>query len=255
MIIREGSNGFVMIEQDYHAHISGEIITNWKDSLFHEPNLRGSVEYAIFNHDYGWKLIDKQPFWNDQKQAPYSFIDFPTPPKTVFYKHGIDEIEKVDPYAGLLCSRHYTRFLIDDTSPEAEAFVQKEEKRQRNLKHSLPAFDKALFDFHYGLLQFCDNLSLYICLNEPGTSNKEEHPFFKDGLPVPASLDICNQDKLHLRWKDKNTIQMSDFPFDGPVYTSLKQKVVSKGAISANGVIESYQEMPFVEIDISLEPE
>src|SRR5690625_5024251 len=98
MIVREHQDKFIMIEQDFHAYISGEMIANWKDSLFKGEHFKKSVEYAIYHHDLGWKMIDKQPFWDDEKEAPYSFISFPILPKLIFYKYGIDMVEDVDPY-------------------------------------------------------------------------------------------------------------------------------------------------------------
>lgn len=244
MIIREYTNEFVMIEQDHHAHLSGEIAANLKESLTPEKERRKSVEYAIYKHDYGWKLIDKQPFWNDQKQAPYTFVDFPVLPKIVFYKHGIEEVEKVDCYAGLLCSKHYARFLLDDTSKEAQVFVRQEQERQKRIIQSLTDFDQDAFNFHYGLLQLCDNLSLYMCLNEPGTPKEKEHPFFQKGIPIPSSIDGLQQDKLNMRWEDEKTILTDELPFDRPLTITLQQKVVDKDSISKKGLIESYHSAP-----------
>lgn len=68
MIVRERKNEFVLIEQDHHAQISGIIMSYWKDSLFSAPEFRRSVEYAIFQHDCGWKPFDTDPFWNDKKR-------------------------------------------------------------------------------------------------------------------------------------------------------------------------------------------
>ncbi|GAA0603510.1 DUF3891 family protein [Virgibacillus siamensis] len=249
MIVREHENEFVMIEQDDHAHISGHLLHNWDRNLFHGVPLRKSVEYAVQNHDLGWKMIDKQPFWNDEKEAPYTFVDFPVLPKTVFYKHGIEEVAKNDPYAGLLCSRHYTNFLLDDQSKEAEEFVRSEHKRQKQISESLHV-DNKLYDFHYGLLQFCDSLSLYICLNNPGASKSNEHPFFKYGIPAPDQ--VFKQDKILSRWRDKTTIEVDAFPFSAPVNVTINYKKVSRKTISENGLIKSYTESPPDKYDVLL---
>src|SRR5699024_6722048 len=88
IIIREHPNHFIMIEQDNHAQLYGEMIANWNDSLFNDTKFKKTVEFAIFHHDCGWKSFDKQPFWNDEKMAPFTFTNFPILPKTVLYKHG-----------------------------------------------------------------------------------------------------------------------------------------------------------------------
>ncbi|MEC5425523.1 DUF3891 family protein [Virgibacillus sp. C22-A2] len=247
MIVREHDTEFVMIEQDNHAQVSGKFIANCQDSLFPGMKYKNSVDHAIFQHDCGWKPVDKQPFWNDQKKTPYSFIDFPTPSKVMLYTSGIDEVEKADSYAGLLCSEHYKRFLMSDMSEDAQLFVEQEKIRQHRIIDSLTEFDAVLFNFHYELLQFCDNLSLYICLNEPG---EDTHPFFKSGIPMPSALDVFSQDKMKLTWEDDRTISLSEFPFHREIDVSFIQKTVTKQAIRNHGLIESYNKAPDEEISI-----
>lgn len=242
MIVKERQHNYIMIEQDHHARISGQMAANLKDSFFLEEHLKQSVLYAVENHDYAWKMIDKQPFWNDQKQEPYMFTDIPNPAKTVFYKHGVDEVEKQDSYAALLCSEHYARFLVDDPEKNAQLFVQNERNRQQQIIQTRERFDKEIFGVHYGLLQFFDSLSLYICLNEPGAAKENEHPFFKDGIPVPQPLTFFHTNKVGIHWKDNETVEMDVLPFSSPIDITIYQKSVPKRAIEANGLINSYEQ-------------
>lgn len=254
MIVQEHDNAYIMIEQDNHARMSGELTVNWKDSRFAGHAHRKSVEYAISNHDVGWKPMDKQPFWNDAKNKPYTFTDFPVPAKAVFYKRGIDEVADWDLYAALLCSRHYSRFLQNQKLPEAKKFVDEEDARQQQIIESIKTFDQVNYDFHYAMLQFCDNVSLYICLNDPGVAKQNEHPFFKNGIPVPAAFDFFHAEKARIQWQDKQTAAMEIFPFIQPIDLIIKQKLVKKEAISSKGLLESYQEAPMEEQHIRLVP-
>lgn len=252
MIVKELPNEFIMIEQDNHAQMSGEMITKWKDELFRGQEFKTSVEYAIFNHDFGWKGFDKQPMWNGQRQAPYTFIDFPAPLKLELYKQGIDAVAQNDFYAALLCSEHYTRFLLKDGSEDAKSFVKQERVRQHRIIETLPDFDKQLFDFHYGLLQLCDNLSLYMCLNEPNLTEENEHPFFRSGVPIAPALTIFKKSKMMPSWFEANTIEITEFPFDGPFTITMKQKTILKKTIMDQGLAEAYQATPFKQINIRL---
>ncbi|MFS0645700.1 DUF3891 family protein [Siminovitchia sp. 179-K 8D1 HS] len=254
MIVRERMNEFVMIEQDHHAGISGEIFSCWKDGFFKGEKWRESVLHAVTKHDCGWRMVDRQPFWNDQKQAPYTFMDFPSPAKTLIYNSGIDEVERRDRYAALLCSEHYVRFKQEEESPEAKQFVQFEKARQQRLIKSISDFGRSLFAFHYGLLQLCDNLSLYLCLNEPGAKKEEESPFFQNGIPLSGALDVFSKKKMHARWIDRHTIGLDEFPLKQPVTVNLKQKTVSKELISKQGLIPSYLETPEETVEIHLVP-
>ncbi|WP_144463629.1 DUF3891 family protein [Siminovitchia fortis] len=248
MIVRERPDEFVMIEQHHHAEISGKLMCCLKEELL-KGQARESVTFAVYQHDCGWKLADKQPIWNDSELAPYSFTNFPTPLKTLIYQHGIDEVAKEDAYAALLCSEHYTRFLLHDESEEAKAFVKKEKARQEQLIETLPRFDPALFGFHYGLLQLFDNLSLFICLNEPG---KNENPFFRNGIPLAPALGLNG--KLNVRWINENTVQVEDFPLEKACTVTLKQKTVRKEDIIKKGLIKSCLEAPLEKFSITMTP-
>jgi hypothetical protein len=253
MIVREHDDAFILIEQDNHAHVSGEIMKHWKDSLFKGKAFKSSVDYAIYKHDIGWAPFDKQPFWNDKDKAPYTFVTFPPLPKIILYKHGIDKAEQHDSYAGLLCSEHYKRFLANNTSDAAQGFIQQEEERQQKIIEAMPDYDKALFDFHYGLVQLGDNISLYICLNEPDIAKKDEHPFFKDGIPLAKALSLT--EKMHLSWEDNTTIRIDPFPFKESITFQLKQKQIAKKDISQHGLVEAYNNTPYEELTIKVKAE
>ncbi|RKQ28804.1 DUF3891 family protein [Oceanobacillus halophilus] len=252
MIVRESKDYFVMIEQDNHAEASKELMTHWKNNLFLGSNLRESVEYAIEKHDYGWKQFDKQPFWNDQTEAPYTFSDFPISPKTTIYTYGINEVEKHDLYAALLCSEHYKNFFVNIKSNEATRFIQQERERQKRLILTLGDVNRQYFQFHYGLLKLGDSLSLYLCLNEPGVSKENVHYFFQEGIDLPPHIEKINETKLSLEWKDKKTVAITPFPFEDEIKVTIKQKVVYKEAIQANGLLESYENAPYEEIKINV---
>ncbi|SHF71642.1 DUF3891 family protein [Ornithinibacillus halophilus] len=254
MIIRERDQEFVMIEQHNHGQVSGDIMSKWKESMFIEQSHRRSVEFAIYNHDLGWNEFDQQPFWDDKDQKPYSFSTFPTLPKIILYKHGIEEVEKEDPYAGLLCSEHYSRFLANNTSIPAQEFVRSEKERQQKLWKKLQPLDKRSFNFHYGLVQLGDNLSLYLCLNEPGINKENEHPFFKSGIPLNSALIGFQESTLQLRWKNSSTVEIHEFPFKSSFHVRWKEKVVKKQLIQDVGLLEAYATTPFETREVQFVP-
>lgn len=163
----------------------------------------------------------------------------------MLYRSGINAVERHDNYAALMCSEHYTRFLLNDNSTSAKTFVQQEKERQQHISASFSDYDKVLFDFHYGLLQLCDNLSLYICLNEPNVKNKHGHPFFRKGIPLSSELTLFGENKIQLSWINEDTITMSEFPFKKPLTVTIKQKIIGKKEIMDKGLINAYQASPF----------
>ena len=252
MIIREREDAFVMIEQKDHALISGDLFANWQPQRLASRAHTDAVRYAITNHDYGWHALDQMPFWNDVKGAPYNFMDFPAIPKLIFYKYGIDELENLHPYAGLLASRHYVHLTTGDGEiAAAQEFIKLEQARQDRLKQEISDFDDALFEFHYAMLAICDNLSLFLCLNEPGISKAKEHPLFQQGIPIPAAIKQVQEDMFTIQWDGIDTIQLNPFPLQNTTTVQLKQRVVSKQAIKEKGLIESYTQTPIEERNIT----
>ena len=249
MIVRERSNSFVLIDQHHHASISGNLFKQLKEALQPELAWRQAIEIAILHHDCGWIPFDQAPFWNDEKSAPYSFTDFPTSPKTVLYKTGIDKVEANSTYAALLCSNHYELFLKDNKEPLAKQFIKAEKSRQENIKQLFPGFDENVFASHYKILQFFDNLSLYICLNEPGTKKEKEHPFFQNGIPLP---DQFGGGILQLHWSDERHIQLSSSLFAAEVDLLVHQKTVSKNCISKNGLQKAFDAAKTEKIPVAI---
>src|SRR5699024_7108306 len=188
MIVRETDQHFICIEQNHHAHVAKQIISQWKSYFLAEDPLAEDVLYAVEQHDVGWHFFDKQPIWNDNKNHPYTFIDLPVLLKTVLYTNGVDIVERRNPYAAALCSAHYTKFLQKYEIKEVQQYIEKEELRRKNILQAYPEVDEATFAKHLALVQLADNISLYICLHEAG-ENLLKHRYFKNGIYIPDVLD------------------------------------------------------------------
>lgn len=253
MIVREKDNHFVLIRQTHHAMLSGLLAKAWEDALFPGRAFRQSVEYAAAHHDVGWARFDQAPFLNDKNQAPYSFNDFPDAPKTVLYTQGIDAVMEKDLYAALLCSVHYANFYPNPEEAEVLQFVQAEEKRQAHLRSRIEGFNEADFQAHYGLLKLVDALSLFVCLNEPGTPAEKGHPFFQKGIPVPKTLRL-EEEVIHPQWLDSETVALDVFPFEHPVEGSIPIKRLAKAALTERGILDSYKEAFEEEMTIQFVP-
>lgn len=251
MIIRNRLNELIMITQHDHALVSGLLSENVQTSLFKGSAKRKSVEIAIREHDRAWMPVDKYPIMNDKTQLPFSFMDFPVSYKALIYKYGIDEVEEKDAYAALLCSTHYAHFMSKSKEGDAKTFLEGENIRRCRLKTAVSCYDEEHFQFHFNLLKFCDNLSLYISLNEPGIPKEKSHPFYKNGIQSP----FVEGERIKVNWKDQTTITLAPFPFQHPLNISLKQKVVPKEEVVNKGIAHAYLDSPFEKIDIRLTKE
>lgn len=240
MIIHEREHEFVMVAQHDHARVSWDAAQNWRNDYFLGIEKKNSVVLAVREHDRCWIDPDKEPLWNEQTQQPYSFMDYPGRPKLAFYTKGIDEIVQMDPYAGLLCSLHYGSFLEDATSTIGKNFWNQEKQRQQGLLNELGIQKDEKLSFHLSLLKFCDNLSLYICLNEPGTPKEQEHYFFRNGFP--QKFTFAKNKPIHAQWLDQETVSLSILPFSKEHQVKLPYKAVGKEQIKEQGLVAAYRD-------------
>ncbi|MFJ7729885.1 DUF3891 family protein [Neobacillus sp. NPDC097160] len=246
MIIRKWEDSFIMIKQHDHAKISGIISQQWKNDYFFGIDWKDEVVVAIREHDRGWIEADSDPLWNTGQDKPYSFTDYPIESKLAFYTKGIDEVEIKSKYASLLCSLHYISFLQNDGHFAAKQFVADERNRLRRLFKELgiqgnKKMETLVMD-HLKILKFCDNLSLYICLNEPGVEKVNEHPFFRNGFP--EVFPFADHQPIHAHWMDLETVLLSVSPLSKEVSVYLPFKEVKIEEIMSNGLLKAYSETP-----------
>ena len=131
MIVREKDGEFILVKQHDHSQLAGRIAAHWR----HRPEPYESTLLAIREHDLGWQLLDESVRLNPTTGRPYSFMDLPLEERLPAYTWGIDQVEKIDPYAACLCSRHYVSLLrpYENEHPLVRSFVAKEQKRDARL--------------------------------------------------------------------------------------------------------------------------
>jgi hypothetical protein len=253
LVIYEREHDWVMIPQHHHGLLSGDIARHWNSAYITGTERWSGVIFAIAQHDRAWIDLDETPFWNDRAKEPYSFIEFPLILKLTFYKKGIDEVEKQSPYAGLLCSLHYNSFLVGDKEPAAIEFSRQEKARQHRLMEQLNLFEahkEDLLKIHFLMVQFCDDLSLYLCMQEPGTPKADEFPWFKDGFREIFSF--TDGLKIIAEWLDSKQVSLRPFPLASPAVVSIKIKEVKKANISLWGIAKAYSDTEWKERTFTL---
>lgn len=255
MICREHDGAFVMVEQHEHGRLSGELAKRFRSEQIPEPTRRGEVLWAISNHDRGWIDLDETPLWNDAEGVPYTFIDFPVVPKLTFYSRGLDEIEEETPYGALLCSLHYDRLIevAGIASQELTEYREREEERRarirRDLEQSAPIGEAELY-YDSRLLQFCDDLSLYLALNEPGSPKSEEHPWWTDGFATSEEFGFTDGRRITAAWQGEHALMLDPFPFTDTFEISLKLRRVRKSEVESKGIASAYKDSPEMEFRI-----
>lgn len=251
MIVRETESHFICIEQDHHAHLSKQMIAQWKDYFLQDDPLIDSVLFAVEQHDIGWHHFDRQPLWNDQTRQPYTFIDLPLLIKTVLYTNGVNIVEEKDPYAAALCSAHYTKFLQKYEIDEVKHYIKSEQLRRETILQLYPHIDKATFNRHLAFLQLADNMSLYICLHEPG-NNKNIHRYFQRGIRIPPSINRSDHSFIEANWQNNDTIYLNNIERTEPFSLTIHEKYIPKEKLKQGGLINLYEQTSITKRQIHL---
>ncbi|MBM7552261.1 DUF3891 family protein [Thalassobacillus pellis] len=253
MIVNQFDQHFLMFAQHDHALGSGVLVDNWKQDFLIRSKLREEADWAVAQHDRAWIPLDKRPIWNEKKDRPYSFIDYPLQEKLDAYTRGIDSIAKESSYAAMLCSLHYSSFFPADTKDSTiQAFLDHEKERREKLSEKLTIdVPKDLYDRHFRRLQFCDDLSLYICMQEPGVSKEKELSWFKNGFR--QSFDFA-PDGMMAHWLDSETVSVQPFPFERIFELNVPYRIVTKEAIAQKGLQKAWETADIKERKVTLVP-
>lgn len=239
MIIRETPESFIFISQHDHAHIAGEFFSHLKKDFIPVDHYE-SLKFAIYQHDRGWIIPDSEPLWNDKELKPYSFLDYPELLKLHFYRLGIEQVDQANSYSAILCSMHYATFNHLYGSTAGKAFLDREISRQKYLLNKLKIYNDSLLRYQLKILQLCDDLSLYVCLNKPGVNKNEEHIFFKDGFDNSEFFSHNGEIKLNASFINKNTLKFNSSPFESTFEVKITYQMVPKKNIIEKGLQQAF---------------
>ena len=214
MIVREKSDAYVLIRQHDHGLISGEFARYWAK----EPSPLDPTLYAIANHDVAWQGPDASVRWNEGSGRPYSFLDYPVEPKLRAYREGLNLLEVRSSYAACLCSMHYASFVRSSRDAAEAQFREDELQRQEKLKGAMYQEELQNLGYNFRLLQLCDDLSLFVCLNEPG---QNDHPWYKYGFDFEGM-------KFDPIWEDDLILRLNPNPFSEPFGLLVPYTIVEK---------------------------
>ena len=215
MIVRERPDSFLLFGQHEHARVAGEFARRWRE----RPTPFEPTVYATANHDLAWREPDREVLWNEEKDRPYNFMDYPLHLKLPAQKWGIDQVEAHDPYTGCLCSMHYARFLLDARRREEVEFRDGEFERQRRLEQGMSEVERENLERNFQFLRVCDGISLFLCLNEPGG---EDNP-----PPYPGGFGFDGT-RFALVWEDSQTLSLDPNPFPEAFGVEIPYRIVGR---------------------------
>ncbi len=179
MIVHEEGDDLVLVRQADHSLLSGWLAAAWGGGPWSVPQPYDSAVVAARLHDLAWTPFDEAlPRRPDGR--PYAFHEVSRAVTTQLYGRGIDAVEAIDRYAGLLTSLHFTGFLTshwgwlhssrptrltEEEEAAVELFLNEEGTRQGRLRDwlSVDAEQDRRLMCNYFWLQLWDRISLDVC--------------------------------------------------------------------------------------------
>jgi hypothetical protein len=217
MIVSRQGDQLVLVRQVDHSMLSGWLAATWGAGPWEHPEPYTSCVVGARMHDVIWVPWDESlPRRADG--VPYNFNEVQRHVILPYQKRGIDSVEALDPYAGLLVSLHFSGFYhshwgweFGSVEPEdaelVEAHVRDELERQRDLRRrlGLGAADERRLECNYKWLQMWDRISRDLCLLGFDAGYDVEQP------PVPARVD-GGQLSLRIRFEPGGVCRLDPYP-------------------------------------------
>jgi hypothetical protein len=226
-----------MITQIDHAKLAGLFAAHWGNQQFERPRPYASVVRAAQYHDGGWLRYETSPILDPATGRSPSYQQVPTDAaQLAAYQWAVDMLTDVDPYTGLLVSKHRTGLWQQrysairqpppgpprKLSPGIEAFIACNEARQNAIAAGRDAREVAV---NYNLLQVWDLMSLYICSHE----QHGEHVI--DPVPTGYASD-SGVASIRLTPTSPTTIAIDPYPFDrAPLEAALVCRRLPQSAL------------------------
>ncbi|SDD64230.1 Protein of unknown function [Paenibacillus sp. UNCCL117] len=263
MIVAERSGRFVLTTNDDHARMAGQLAGMLSKAVLPEKQRRKEFVYAVAEHDRSWIELDTAPIWNERAEKPFSITDYPLVIRLPHYLRGLDEVAKMSPYAGLLCSMHYTTLPPDALKGAAggansqlfsviKAVKQREMETIGQLKLHGDE-EMRLLEKHFKLLQMLDRLSLWLCTRCFGDDPADAADPYR--LMFGSVEEGFRHDGIELRWSARKAVRVKPFLWNGPVMLTWKRKEIPASLAREIGLTRAWQESPFRRTRIQLLPE
>ena len=222
MIRRDETDGYLLVTQNDHAKLSGELATYAGNDRFSPLTDQPAAIRGITLHDCGWPIHDDEPTVNPHGQ-PTDVFESPHDIALRVWTQSAQRATSEGPYPGLLVSLHVLHLsLLADASKmdvhqrfAVNKFQHAEVERQETLRKSLGMHvDRPLthglaephvdpledeLRFHFRWLQALDQISLALCCTAPPTSRSTElHPR-AGGDAIKLSMECTGERSLEVK--------------------------------------------------------
>jgi Protein of unknown function (DUF3891) len=207
MIIRRVDADLLLIAQDDHAALAGQIMAAWRAGGLPEHERRDRVLEATGRHDLGWRSVDAAPSIHPESGTPYEFLNAPLEVRQGVWSRALTELAPQDPYVAALVAHHatavYRRFA--STSGWEAFFPELTRRRDDLLATAGLSVDILLED--YTFVGMGDLWSLVFC---NGWQEPHEREGYRAVLHDTTPRQHADAGVVHGGW-----LEITPDPFDG----------------------------------------
>lgn len=189
---RRPADRYLLISQDDHAHLAGDVAAALRASWL--PELDSDMVDAIRLHDCGWRALDDEQLARAREgEPPVSFLDMGVAEFLSAWTESIEHVAARSPVGGAVVSLHFSRLAeyrlnLGQDAPHGARllaeFLEGETQRRRRLT---PPCGVPAIPFFTDALQLCDLISLYLCC---GTGAAVEFPQFEGKLKLRRGAEV-----------------------------------------------------------------
>jgi hypothetical protein len=241
----------LLILQVDHSKVTGWFAAHWGNDNFARPSPYAAMVLAAQEHDTGWWDWEIKPHLSSEGLPP----DYIGSIKQLggkiwldFYRHGIERLAELDPYAGYIVSLHSDGLLTQGRGllpympdykvyPEVQEFLCEQERYRDGLMQQLkkwPAYRDHLSDkqiwINFKLMEVYDQMGQFVCNRYPfnSTARKNGPSNTMSNVPTPTKEGKADA-ILTFTIEDESRATVSPYPFDiDPLPVSFQARLLPK---------------------------
>jgi hypothetical protein len=165
LLVRPEGEGALLITQQAHAWVSGQLARAWGNERFEPPEPREQVCLAAEQHDLGMTSFDMRPDIDPETGLPLSFMEMPLGRHLAIWRAAPRRMLVQDRYAALLVSLHGSAlYARREPGPEVSEYLDEQRAFQRELAGALGVSDEEM-ERNQRLIWIFDSLSLALLLD------------------------------------------------------------------------------------------
>jgi len=235
MVSSLNDSRFLVVLQIDHSRVAGLLAAHWGHDEFAPPKPYASMVLAAQEHDNGWWDWEIKPTLNAQGY-PLDYINSAKFLRGIwlgFYRHGIERVTEIDPYAGYMVSMHgegllaqgmgllpYMPDYLEDS--EAQKFIREQKifrnellERLRGREEYRGLVSEENIWTNFKLMEVFDQFAQFLCNRYPlnNTQRKNGPTPTLSNTPVPVNSqkpDVI----LTVEVQDQSNAIVKPYPFD-----------------------------------------